>query len=500
MANSFPQYAATSHSSGPSHYDPSSRPQIDEKYLGFSSGFPLLAGLLESLRLPRSSQSPRFTSDSWLYGLITSTDVPQIPVPSRSSMRSMFDLVLEVVTPLYPLFSAPHLQRLIDEIYLNSALTRTEIKQSSLSAFVLAYASALNILSRKDQNLSSLLLPSVNFARAGFKELISSPSPEAIWCLMSLSVLNHACDLTTPIWYATGSAMRMCIELDLYRASETSSGESARLGVTPSASQATSERENFLRRLFWTTYSVERGLCLILGRPVDRLDHLITCPFPTDVSERALNRFKIRRIQSRILRHLSNSVFPAPPSPQLYNDWESQIRDWFDATDQSVEERLQYTNTLLLILRPGLSVFHADACLKSTHIAVQNLGLYTTDAIEIAMTEGILLVHDLFNNIITLLFAFHFCASVRDTFAFHDVLEILDGSRRILLELGRRWRSARDSLELMDSIIERINMGFVDEPFQQPPLQQQQQPHYAAQLQQQQPQYPQHGFMYGQPF
>lgn len=407
----------------------------DEKYLGFTSGYPLLAELLQGLGLPRSSQSPLFTSDSWLYGLTTATDVPQLPLPSKASIRTMFEIVLHVITPLFPLFSQEQLDVLIEEVYLNGTITRTNIEQKTLSSFSLAYALALNLMSRKDQNLSSLLLPSVNFARAGFKELISSPSLESLTALMALVLLNHACDLTTPVWYATGSCMSMCIDLNLFEGS------------------INSEQEELRRRLFWTTYSIERGLCLMFGRPIDRLDSIITCPFPASVSQQALDRFKIRRIQSEIMYTMCVEVIPTSPSPEQFLQWEKKITDWFEQSEQTTEQRLQFGNTMLLILRPGVYIKDQEAILRSVDIVLQNFVLYHAEAIEIAIVEGLTLVHDLFLNITTLLYGYVHCAEIRHHLSSMQLLERLASSRQLLLELGRRWRSARENLDLLDAIL-----------------------------------------------
>ncbi|ETS88171.1 hypothetical protein PFICI_01999 [Pestalotiopsis fici W106-1] len=101
----------------------------------------------------------------------------------------------------------------------------------------------------------------------------------------------------TAAWHFIGLATRLAIELDLH---------------ISHVRTAHFERVELDRRrwLFWCTYSFERTLCFVVGRPVSISDQSIQAPLPTEVegdSKRclAIHLLKGRQIQSDIYNAIS---------------------------------------------------------------------------------------------------------------------------------------------------------------------------------------------------
>ena len=75
------------------------------------------------------------------------------------------------------------------------------------------------------------------------------------------------------LWYWTGAAMSLAVELQLYQENECDT-----LNLGPLVL-------DIRRRLFWSAYSVDRLVCLMLDRPVRLADNAINTPLPATVPD-----------------------------------------------------------------------------------------------------------------------------------------------------------------------------------------------------------------------
>ncbi|KAK6360621.1 Fungal specific transcription factor [Orbilia blumenaviensis] len=142
------------------------------------------------------------------------------------------------------------------------------------------------------------------------------------------------------VWYVVGSALRICIDLGLHQ-------------EPTHASQVMSELTiDTRRRLFWCAYSLDRQVCVYLGRPFGISDDAIKVPFPLEIddsliSERgieahpnALNKnsrtiachmFRIRQLQSEIQKILyQQSELPRAfkSITEWRKDMEKRLNEW----------------------------------------------------------------------------------------------------------------------------------------------------------------------------
>jgi len=136
------------------------------------------------------------------------------------------------------------------------------------------------------------------------------------------------------------------------------------------------------RRLFWCTYSLDRQVCVYLGRPFGMSDDAIKTPFPVDVDDEfitangilpqplgrkssrtiSLHMFGIRRLQSEIQQILYQTT-EIPRRFQTLEIWrrdmEARLQHWYDTTPKSQDEAgcgfnlsfvdLNYQQTRLLL-------------------------------------------------------------------------------------------------------------------------------------------------------
>lgn len=75
------------------------------------------------------------------------------------------------------------------------------------------------------------------------------------------------------VWYLLGTALRLCVDMGLHK-------EEHLKAQTMSA--FTKDRR---RRLFWSTYSIDRQMCFYLGRPVGIPEESITARLPSELDD-----------------------------------------------------------------------------------------------------------------------------------------------------------------------------------------------------------------------
>lgn len=428
------------------------------RHFGTPSGASLLRVLLNAIGLPASSPWPQLANNPFLREMETMRSVPALPIPSRKSAAFLLQIYYEVVSPIYPVFTKAELDRMLHAIYLNGCVARRVIDECTVNCFSLIHGLALTILSRMDPTLMAMTEDCVRFTRSGLAEVFMRPSLLGIKCLLSILILNHSRELEDPIWYTSGMAMAMCVDLGLHSALNLQPLKLHESHPThPEGQQEGSredEREEERRRVFWTTYSIDRGLSLMYGRPVTLAESVITCPYPSKVPPQVLARFKIRRLQSRILNYqlsLEMGRYHGVPYPSVEEDeFLTELDRW--RVNKLGEELTQAGNTELLILRRGVERRNPPAMTRSISIIRHNMTLYATEVQQIAMVEGLLCIHALFLNVVTLLYIYRLnegaCPLARE-----DVLQIVGEARSMLIQLGMRWSSARESLRVIDEIM-----------------------------------------------
>ncbi|PSK38340.1 hypothetical protein C7M61_002902 [Candidozyma pseudohaemuli] len=75
------------------------------------------------------------------------------------------------------------------------------------------------------------------------------------------------------VWYLLGTALRLCVDMGLHKEEHPKS---------QTMSAFTKDRR---RRLFWSTYSIDRQMCFYLGRPVGIPEESITARLPSELDD-----------------------------------------------------------------------------------------------------------------------------------------------------------------------------------------------------------------------
>lgn len=205
---------------------------------------------------------------------------------------------------------------------------------------IMVFAIAVLLLNRTD--------PSVPVARSeayfnAAVELLSG-SPD-LTCtgnldhLANLLLIAQYCSFSSNLagaWHFVGLATRLAIELGLHQTTPASAGQSA-------------HQFNQRRWLFWSTYVLERNLCVVTGRPFSIPDESIGVPLPLVVDSDprralAVHMVKCRRLESEIYATLH---YHSSPNGAVLDRsaWRDNMRQQLVAWHDSVPA-LEYTSQL----------------------------------------------------------------------------------------------------------------------------------------------------------
>jgi hypothetical protein len=204
---------------------------------------------------------------------------------------------------------------------------------------IFAISSSINLLHYDPETSNSYRLQAVVFVESIYS---SEDRLECLQGLLLLTLFSIMRPSNPGVWYILGTSLRLCVDLGLH--------------TEKLNSQFSPFVKDLRRRLFWCAYSLDRQVCVYLGRPFGIPEESISTKFPVELDDClinedetldftgssnslptyktiSLNFFKIRRIQAEILEVL---YFTSSTLPRFYNnlnDWkqkiDNQLEHWF---------------------------------------------------------------------------------------------------------------------------------------------------------------------------
>ncbi|KAI5786228.1 fungal-specific transcription factor domain-containing protein [Pyronema domesticum] len=278
------------------------------------------------------------------------------PFPDRKTAENLIEIYFQQANPQFPILFRPNFEpifkRAVDRVALegtaspngtcdqngNPVLDRIQHSADLYFAFMcFAIASAMSQASENlperyhaaaMMHMDSLFM-SVSFSNNRLDGL------KGVLLLALYSLMRPA---APGVWYVLGAALRLAVDMGLHQ-------ENARTEKT--LDPVTIDER---RRLFWCTYSLDRQVCVYIGRPFGISDDAIKTPFPVDVDDEfitpsgirpmppgrkssrtvSLHMFRIRQLQSEIQQIL----YQTSEVPRRFSNLEAWRHD--------MEQRLQY--------------------------------------------------------------------------------------------------------------------------------------------------------------
>lgn len=284
----------------------------DGHFLGVSSGLHLARSVLESARRNSTAfdnhepaahaRRPPATAQQDTIIEQESEDT-EIQLPSWETATGLIDIFFKQYHIQYPILVQDQFGEDVRGLYSRSENRHTADDPSTTFMLNMVLSISLHLLSQEDPDSARLAEGFRRSATAQLSNVMRSKNHRTLQCLLLLLLLSILNSRSAPMWYISGICMRMCVDLG-YHSERT---------ITYSGKTVQSEEVmDTKRRLFWVTYTFDRGLAKMLGRPFFIDDDKIDVQFPCSslkVSEQrpVLHWLRMQRLQSELVRRLQFS-------------------------------------------------------------------------------------------------------------------------------------------------------------------------------------------------
>ncbi|OCF44232.1 hypothetical protein I317_01850 [Kwoniella heveanensis CBS 569] len=345
--------------------------------------------------MPRLDGSSAMPASSSIEGALDKALHRAIQQPLTLVVSTtVLETVFRHVHPRYPFldwvaFEKQWEQR--DRILLAVGQKTRMDRDNSTAAFFILMVLAVGSQLCKERTLPGLLRPEdyYNLAQPYLNTIVTLHNLANIQGFLLLAMYSLRDSKGPSVWYLSGVSLRLCIGMGLHR---RAAGRAVK--------SFTRYEIEMRKRVFWSCYTLDRMIALLLGRPPgisdDDFDVELPEVYEPTESERpnlasiqissmvsAIHHIKLKRIESQIQRSVYSINRRSQPSDywQLLNmldDWESAIpieasaddywrypccsRDWFLL--KGVEARLH-------LLRPLCADDSNSGDLFISHLATQ---------------------------------------------------------------------------------------------------------------------------------
>ncbi|CAM1501199.1 Fc.00g103610.m01.CDS01 [Cosmosporella sp. VM-42] len=344
----------------------------DAHFLGVSSGMHMARSVLESAQRNNANFESRPNGDNRPHGENTSSPshtlqsrlphrLSQTALPSQETAMNLLEVFFGQYQVQYPILMEDEFTAVVANRYQRAGVGVH--REDPWTEFMLnmTFASSLVCLSQENREALGLAQGFSSNAMAEFSTIMQIKGVRTLQCLLLLLLYSVLSSSSAPIWYISGLCMRMCVDLGLH---------SERTISVSGKGEATEDEIDTKRRLFWVTYTFDRTLSIMLGRPFTLDDATIDVKFPehslpTGKRSQILHWLKLQQLQSEIVSRLyiirDETSHPQCNLSTWIAEMTQQLATWNDETLSLTEStgpnidwwRYWYQNALLILHRPS---------------------------------------------------------------------------------------------------------------------------------------------------
>ncbi|KAI1387025.1 uncharacterized protein F4822DRAFT_332373 [Hypoxylon trugodes] len=491
----------------------------ESKYLGPSSGVPFARLIFSAI--PQSQG----LATSWVSSEgVGSQGAPQAqPFPlnwtSEVDLQHFVDAYFETHHPLHPFLDEDAVSDRFEILYTKQSpalnpqqmpqLSEIESAMSpmySVQIFLIIALGARILETRLSANFSSERYLATAQARIASLGLPLHDSIEGLQIMLLLTLSSFYFENGPNAWFLNSNIIASCLDLGFQRRwVETVPG------MSPEEYRRIIHRKNIRSAIFWSTYSIERNLSVVLGRPLTLRDEAIDVEFPgegtvsykcstgqnrgpvspaTDISgdngpkrpriggsqySAAHYSFRLDRIVAEIKLMLHRVVnlperFPWPTDLVRWQKeahascdfiidevfthlkWRSR-RSSADITIRSLE--LKYHHNLMLLHRPSPAIPQPtlDSWKICYHSAVKTIMIYSDLHRFSKLTNSWLTAHTVFVSGITFVYCLWAQPQIKDETSLENFMRHTSACTTLLTFLGKTWSVAADAVEKFDRLV-----------------------------------------------
>jgi proline utilization trans-activator len=182
------------------------------------------------------------------------TDANEDILPSRELADTFVRAFFEHVHPNYALFHRAMFQLRYEPIWESPTTALRGLEPGWLCCLFMVFIFGAQASKQlNNDQYSTVQKRYLSIVRSHFQRLIYATSLVNVQALLLLQLYEHNAGERNSAWMLLGCASRMAIALGMHR-------EGASVGFDPI-------ERNIRRRVWWTLYTFEQNLCLMLGRP-----------------------------------------------------------------------------------------------------------------------------------------------------------------------------------------------------------------------------------------
>ncbi|RDW63307.1 hypothetical protein BP6252_10852 [Coleophoma cylindrospora] len=383
-------------------------------------------------------------------------------VPPRALAEVLLQTYINCIHVTYPIFHTANLDALITAVYTDKE--GVSPTQSAIFHLIMALG-AIHQKSLVDDAIPATCLAAKFFTRAMAKldYILLWDGIEGLQVVLLLSMYASYRPSGSSQWHLLGIAMRICVDIGLHR-------QNRHWNFTPT-------QWDIRRRLFWTTYAMDRMVCFNIGRPSTLLDDHIDASFPDATFDRiskrksialAIHHVKLRQIQSRLTHDVYAIARPnltidgREGRLEIISNLQDQLEAWrielysiYEKENSPYSlawyDRLYHTTTLALHRpTPLLPIASDTSLLRCYSSSAALLVTYHESLKDIELAQSWMLLNGCFFAGVTMLYAIWSSLAVSQSVILDEVMDRVRMCSVVLAVMAERWNAAsefRDTFE-----------------------------------------------------
>ncbi|KAI1456957.1 hypothetical protein F4805DRAFT_430702 [Annulohypoxylon moriforme] len=504
----------------------------ESKYLGPSSGVPFARMIFSTIPQTQGLATSWVTS-----GALKSQHVPQAqPFPqgwtSEVDLQHFVDAYFETHHPLHPFIDEDAILDRLEILYTkrSCALNPQQMPQLSdiesamspiyaVQIFLIIALGARTLEAQLSTDFSSDRYLATAQSRIGSLGLSLYDSVEGLQAMLLLILSSFHFENGPNAWFLNSNIIASCLDLGFQRRwVETVPG------MSPDEYRHIIHRKNIRGAIFWSAYSIDRNLAVVLGRPLTLRDEAIDVEFPgegsisyqsstglnedmvvtsTDDGTPSDNQAKRPRIDGsqyaaahysfrldRIVAEIKLMLHRVVNIPERF-PWPTDLAEWqkrahancdtiideafghlkwksrrssTDIVTRSLE--LKYHHNLMLLHRPSPAIPQPtfDSWKTCYNSAVKTVMIYADLHRFSKLTNSWLTAHTVFVSGITFVYCLWVQPQIKNETSLETFSRNAAACKTILTFLGGTWSVAGDAVEKFDRLVQMTSDNWrVDE-------------------------------------
>ncbi len=457
--------------------EPSRQPQ----FLGQSSGITLARLVMAAIRV--DALPAHVISTPRAFDTSSSAIAAEASLPPRRAADHLVGVYFQYRTPHLPILERSQVEKAVESAYLSMSgqLPSDRVVENDIFTTYMIFAIALCDVQNPSGGRPSQSEGCFRSAIGSIEKIItfSRSDVETLRAILLLAQFVALCPSYGSLWHLAGTALRLCIDIGMHWEAEEQT-----LNMDPSILH---ER----RCLWYSTYQLDRILCITLGRPFGIIDESTRVPLPNpwtarqslgrkpyefDVhNQRAHNHlFSMSKLESEI-RHVLHSqawapkmAYPRPNYSTWVQDIQPRLQEWYSTIPEPSKAHPSsifacqaywdaiYNNAILLLHRPHSIVQHAstEALFISFEASCKLIA-----SIKILQREGKVdvlwrTVHHLFMAGLGVIYCLWYSKEIRDLESVGSSISTLQSCGSTLSALSENFPGAagcRDTFDMLSS-------------------------------------------------